>query len=62
MKRHFAFDVAVPPGRREIGFVFTVKGGETLTQRAVWDFPPGTVVRAQVDVGTLGRDIDVTFR
>ena len=56
-------DMRVASGRRTLTFSFLGVGSDRgASQRAVQAVPAGGVLRASVDVGAMGHDIDVAFR
>jgi len=59
----FGFSAQFPlaPGRYTLTFRFIKKGEKELSQRAVQDVPAGRPLVAKVDIGTLGRDMDLRF-
>jgi serine/threonine-protein kinase len=59
-KRHFQIPLDVPAGRHVITFVYDPSGSEPpLTKRSVQELAPGGTIRVTVDIGTLGRDMDL---
>jgi serine/threonine protein kinase len=60
-KRRFELVHELPAGRRILSFIFVVEDGKTLRRRSVRDVPEDGSLRVIVDIGTLGKDIDVRF-
>lgn len=61
-KRRFHLELDVPAGRRTLSFVFVKREGGRLERTVVQDVGAGRVLSIVVDVGTLGRDMDVRVR
>jgi serine/threonine-protein kinase len=57
----FRAEFPIAAGRYTLTFRFIKKGDKELSQRAVQDVPADRPLLAKVDIGTLGREMDLRF-
>jgi predicted Ser/Thr protein kinase len=58
-KRHAVLTVEIPAGEQSLELIFVVEDGRTLRRTLNLDIEPESASRLTIDVGTLGREMDV---